>query len=67
MQNSAIAASAATTVTDGARSARSKCLFEAVLAAVFGTVILWAVGFSPIEVVHDAAHDVRHANGFPCH
>jgi cobalt transporter subunit CbtB len=25
------------------------------------------VGFSHISAVHNAAHDVRHANAFPCH
>jgi cobalt transporter subunit CbtB len=25
------------------------------------------VGFSHIGAVHNAAHDVRHANAFPCH
>jgi cobalt transporter subunit CbtB len=25
------------------------------------------VGFSRIEVIHNAAHDVRHSNAFPCH
>jgi cobalt transporter subunit CbtB len=25
------------------------------------------VGFSQIDVVHNAAHDVRHSNAFPCH
>jgi cobalt transporter subunit CbtB len=25
------------------------------------------VGFSHIDVVHNAAHDVRHSNAFPCH
>jgi cobalt transporter subunit CbtB len=25
------------------------------------------VGFSHLEAVHNAAHDTRHANAFPCH
>jgi len=26
-----------------------------------------AVGFAPIEVIHNATHDTRHSTGFPCH
>lgn len=36
-------------------------------AAVVGAVILYGVGFSPIEVAHNAAHDGRHSHAFPCH
>jgi cobalt transporter subunit CbtB len=34
---------------------------------LFGLVVLYGVGFSAIPAVHNAAHDVRHATGFPCH
>jgi cobalt transporter subunit CbtB len=40
---------------------------QAVLAALLGATLLAAAGFVQIEAVHNAAHDVRHANGFPCH
>lgn len=36
-------------------------------AAVLGAVIVFASGFSQSQVAHNAAHDMRHANGFPCH
>jgi cobalt transporter subunit CbtB len=39
----------------------------AVLVLAFGLVVLYAVGFSPFTRAHNAAHDTRHANGFPCH
>ena len=39
----------------------------ALLVLAFGLVILYAVGFSPFTPAHNAAHDTRHANGFPCH
>jgi cobalt transporter subunit CbtB len=29
--------------------------------------VIWAVGFSHIDVAHNAAHDTRHSAGFPCH
>jgi cobalt transporter subunit CbtB len=37
------------------------------MAAMLGLVMVWGVGFSHIEAVHNAAHDTRHANAFPCH
>jgi cobalt transporter subunit CbtB len=33
----------------------------------FGLVVLYAVGFSESSAAHNATHDTRHANGFPCH
>lgn len=36
-------------------------------ALVLGVVMLYAVGFSEASAAHNAAHDVRHANGRPCH
>jgi cobalt transporter subunit CbtB len=36
-------------------------------ALLFGMVIFYAVGFSPIGIAHNAAHDARHSLAFPCH
>lgn len=36
-------------------------------AALIGIFIVGFVGFSHMDVVHNAAHDARHANAFPCH
>lgn len=36
-------------------------------AALLGLVLLWGIGFSHVEAVHNAAHDARHSAGFPCH
>jgi cobalt transporter subunit CbtB len=33
----------------------------------FGLVVLYCVGFSAPSAAHNATHDTRHANGFPCH
>jgi cobalt transporter subunit CbtB len=41
--------------------------WPALAAMSFGLVLLYFVGFSPIEKAHNSAHDTRHANGFPCH
>lgn len=47
--------------------ARTTRVFQSALAVCFGLFIVGFVGFSPIEAVHNAAHDTRHANAFPCH
>lgn len=47
----------------GARSAA----LPALAAGFLGLFLLWGVGFSHSEVVHNAAHDIRHSNNFPCH
>lgn len=36
-------------------------------AALLGITVLMAVGFAPLEVIHNATHDTRHSTGFPCH
>jgi cobalt transporter subunit CbtB len=52
----------------GARlSSRSEALGAAILAALLGAFLIWGVGFSHINVLHNAAHDTRHSTGFPCH
>ena len=45
----------------------SEATRTALAAAALGLIVLWAVGFAPIETVHNAAHDTRHAMAFPCH
>jgi len=32
-----------------------------------GLVILYGAGFVQTSAVHNAAHDMRHSQGFPCH
>jgi cobalt transporter subunit CbtB len=40
---------------------------QAVVAIALGMLIVGMAGFSPLDVVHNAAHDTRHSNAFPCH
>lgn len=40
---------------------------QSAMAVCFGLFVVGFVGFSHVEVVHNAAHDTRHANAFPCH
>ena len=41
--------------------------WPALAVMIFGLAILYCVGFSTFPEAHNAAHDTRHANGFPCH
>lgn len=47
--------------------ARAGVVLQSLLAMALGLVIVGVVGFSHIDVIHNAAHDVRHSNAFPCH
>jgi len=47
--------------------AGTRSLWGALAAAFLGALIIWVVGFSHAEVIHNAAHDTRHSQGFPCH
>jgi cobalt transporter subunit CbtB len=38
-----------------------------ILALLVGSFLIFGAGFAHSNVLHDTAHDVRHANGFPCH
>lgn len=38
-----------------------------VFSAMLGLGIIGIVGHVQATTLHDAAHDVRHATGFPCH
>lgn len=40
---------------------------QSLMAMTLGLFVVGMVGFSHIDVVHNAAHDVRHSNAFPCH
>jgi cobalt transporter subunit CbtB len=41
--------------------------WPAIAVLVFGFALLYCVGFTTMARVHNAAHDTRHASGFPCH
>ena len=53
----------ATTTFNTATTALASVLFVALL----GATLLFAAGLAQSATLHDAAHDVRHATGFPCH
>ena len=37
------------------------------IGILFGSVLIFGAGFSHSEIIHNAAHDVRHSITFPCH
>ena len=53
-------------VTRPAASAGGRVL-PTLLAAALGLALLAGSGFAQMPALHNAAHDTRHANGFPCH
>lgn len=55
-----------TTLTSKATLSVSKIATLA-FAAVLGIAIISVTGHVQAGALHDAAHDVRHATGFPCH
>lgn len=40
---------------------------QIVAAALLGLIVVFGVGFAPMDIVHNAAHDTRHSVSFPCH
>ncbi len=51
----------------GERSSAAARKGAALLLAMFGAALIFGVGFAGPEILHNTAHDTRHANGFPCH
>ena len=39
----------------------------AAIGGILGVFLLIGVGFANPDIIHNAAHDARHANAFPCH
>ena len=46
---------------------RTAVAWQAGLGALLGFFILFGVAFAGPSVIHNAAHDARHAHTFPCH
>jgi cobalt transporter subunit CbtB len=54
-------------LTGSFAATRNTALLQAAMAILLGFFVIGVVGFSHIDVVHNAAHDTRHSNAFPCH
>lgn len=42
-------------------------ILSIVFVALIGLSIIYVAGHAQSQMLHEAAHDVRHATGFPCH
>jgi cobalt transporter subunit CbtB len=56
-----------TTTTHLAAHSVTSTLTSILMVAALGLGLLFAAGHAQSATLHDAAHDVRHATGFPCH
>lgn len=57
-----------TTLTTAIRSnEKASALLSVLFVALLGGGLLFIAGHAQSAALHDAAHDVRHATGFPCH
>lgn len=54
----------AATLAPAATSDRALAI---VLAGFLGLALVFMSGFAGSDVLHNAAHDFRHANNTPCH
>ena len=49
------------------KTAQSSKFTQILAVALLGITLLSILGLAPLEVIHNATHDVRHSTGFPCH
>jgi cobalt transporter subunit CbtB len=56
-----------TLIRPAATGARTSALTQIVFVALIGAAIVFASGLAHAQTLHDAAHDMRHTTGFPCH
>lgn len=56
-----------TTIKTAGTSVSTAGLLPILFVAVLGAGLTFLVGIAQSQTLHDAAHDVRHATGFPCH
>jgi cobalt transporter subunit CbtB len=47
--------------------ARRDALRYGLAAILLGALFISVIGFAPLQALHDAAHNTRHAVSFPCH
>jgi len=55
------------TIAKTRASEKTSALLSVLGMALLGLTIVFAAGYAQSATLHDAAHDVRHATGFPCH
>ena len=56
-----------TTLAPRPQASRARARLSSASPRLLGLFVIGFVGFSQIEVVHNAGHDYRHSMAFPCH
>ena len=56
-----------TTRTNAVPLSVSQRMSAGLVCIFVGATLVFTVGLSHLTVAHNAAHDTRHAIGFPCH
>jgi cobalt transporter subunit CbtB len=51
----------------GASASSASRVTQLSFAALLGVFVIGFVGFSHMDVMHNAGHDYRHSMAFPCH
>ncbi len=53
--------------TETKSTEKTSALLAVLFMTVLGGGLMFAAGHAQSATLHDAAHDMRHATGFPCH
>jgi cobalt transporter subunit CbtB len=56
-----------TTISQTTRVAGTSTMMSVLAAAFLGLALITVAGHVQASALHNAAHDMRHATGFPCH
>ncbi|MGH6854283.1 MAG: CbtB domain-containing protein [Aestuariivirga sp.] len=56
-----------TTRTNIVQLSASQRIAAGLVCVFIGATLMFTVGLSHMSLAHNAAHDTRHAIGFPCH
>ncbi len=56
-----------TTIAGSSAKSATESKAASLVAILLGSACIFLIGFSHIDVVHNAAHDTRHSSAFPCH
>lgn len=56
-----------TTAVSQGHAQRADVRLAAMVAFIFGAGLVFTTGFAHSALLHNAAHDTRHALSFPCH
>ncbi len=66
-QTESVSGASAGASAAGLDIARQRTVAAALFAIVLGMFIVFGVGLAQPEILHNAAHDSRHALAFACH